>query len=350
MGQLAAHINIFDPNHKYTTGYSKPRSTPWHLTSSPEWSGADWTQDSVAEMGQYIALTHPDPLDLVSIHLYPDGDRLGLDGRDPRLIGRYQDAADAIGKPLFIGEFGDTNPTVSELRSANFTRRCLLETLTRRVPLSLIWVWEFYQFAPDAPSTHSIEPGVDDDLIGMYSEIDTWLGAASTDRGLALAVPNYSMEADVDSDQLADGWESTWRDGSSTGWLAEQRVNAADAFEDDAFLRLDSGAGDAASFVYARSDSIAVSGGEDVVLSAAIRRHLNGSQRARLSLVELDGSDSELRATLLELDDALGWVYRVEYQRQQLLAATRAVRIRVAAGGADNTIVDFDDVRLFQVR
>ena len=115
------------------------------------------------------------------------------------------------------------------------------------------------------------------------------------------------------------------------------------------YSEIDSWLGAASSFVCASSDAMSVSGGEDVVFSAAIRRHLDGNQRTRLTLLELDGGNAKLRATPLELADALGWVYQVEYQRVQLLATTRSVRIRVAAGGAESTIVDVDDVRLSQV-
>jgi Cellulase (glycosyl hydrolase family 5) len=349
LADLTAHMKSFDPNHLVSSGYSVPRSYAWHLRADPEWAGDDKTPDSISQMEQYLALTHPDPIDIVSIHLYPDADRLGFDGRDPGVLGRYQDAADALAKPLFVGEFGDTNPTVSELRSANFTRRCMLEMLQRRVPLSLIWVWEFYQFNPSVPSTHSIEPGVDDALIAAYSEIDSWLGAASNQRGSALTVPNGSFEADTNGNDLADGWETTWRNGSSTGWLAQRQVSASDAFDGDAWLRLDNGTGDPASFAYALCDPMAVNGGEDLIVSAAIRRHLTGAQRLRFTLIEYDQNGTEIRVNTHELDDAIGWVFRVEYQRVVLLPSTRSVRIRLGAGGEETTIVDIDDVRLMQV-
>ncbi len=248
-----------------------------------------------------------------------------------------------------MGEFGDTNPTVSELRSANYTRGLMLKMLERRVPLSLIWVWEFYQFAPDTPSPHSIEPGVDDALISTVQEIDGWLDAASSARGTSLGVPNPGMELDGDSDQRVDGWETIWRNGTSTGWSAQRYASGVDGFAGDAALRLNSGSGDPDSFAYALSDPIAVNGGEDLVVSAAIRRHLTGAQRMRFTLIEYDGGATEIRVNSVELDDALGWVFRVEHQRVQLQAATRSVRIRLGAGGEEGTIVDVDEVRLFRM-
>ena len=349
VADLATFMKSIDPYHLVSPGYSRPRLSAWHLRSSPEWGGADWTHDDEAEMAQYVALTHPAPIDLVSVHLYPEAAHLGLDGRDPDLIERFQAAADAIDRPLFIGEFGDNDPTVSEHRSANFTRGCMLEMLERRVPLSLIWVWEFYQFAPDAPSAHSIEPGTDDALIAAYSELDGWLDAASSARGADLAVSNAGMEDDVEPDLLVDGWETVWRTGSSADWSARRYANPGDVFMGDAQLRLNSGTGDPSSFVYALSDPIPVSGDQDLVAAAAIRRQLDGQQRMRFSLFEYDVSDSELRVTTLELSDMPGWVFRVEYQRVSLLPATRSVRVRLGAGGGEPTVVDVDQVRLFTI-
>ncbi|MBU0620481.1 MAG: hypothetical protein KJ795_01405 [Gammaproteobacteria bacterium] len=77
--------------------------------------------------------------------------------------------ADKAGKPLFVGEFGDPNPTKADERS--HTLRMMNKIVELGVPYSAVWVWEYYPNKTYATrdnkhAAHSLEPGYTDYLIG----------------------------------------------------------------------------------------------------------------------------------------------------------------------------------------
>lgn len=161
--ETAFRIKSLDPNHLIGSGFSAPRPAAWHL-----WLGSlnrldrcDWTRDSAAEQALYLRLTHPDPIDLVSIHHYV--------GKDAALsaIAHYRRVADAMGKPLYIGEAG-MSPAGDEPAYARPAAREGLRTLlegyrTIDVPLVLLWTWDEHGrpahepiLRPDDPDTCAI--------------------------------------------------------------------------------------------------------------------------------------------------------------------------------------------------
>ncbi|MGC8862223.1 MAG: cellulase family glycosylhydrolase [Armatimonadota bacterium] len=105
---LARLVKKIDPVHLISSGHSIPRPAAQHLRRK----SGDWTPDSVEEAERYLRDIHPDPIDIISIHLYnfdfcQDNIRFGNTDKDSAVILRdYKRMADRIGKPIFLGEAG----------------------------------------------------------------------------------------------------------------------------------------------------------------------------------------------------------------------------------------------------
>jgi hypothetical protein len=88
-------------------------------------------------------------------------------------------AADHIGKPLFVGEFGDDHALTDGPNS--FSARMLRKLVALRIPYSAVWVWEFYQWKPystydSAADNFSLEPGYTDQLVEKLKQANIDLG------------------------------------------------------------------------------------------------------------------------------------------------------------------------------
>jgi hypothetical protein len=142
---IATLIRSADPGHLITTGDSTPRPAAMHLLMAAR-AGlpVDWTFDSADELTEYLRLTHPDPIDVISIH-YADDGMVSVGGTlgSPANLRFFKDAADAIGKPLFVGEIGYWNgagpwtapPQIESLRQT------LATIVNVKLPLTLYWAY-----------------------------------------------------------------------------------------------------------------------------------------------------------------------------------------------------------------
>jgi hypothetical protein len=181
--RLAELIRGLDPARPISSGFAAPRPAAEHLRAQPEWitGQADFTPDTPEQLRKNLADIHVGT-DLISVHLYPnDGNRrFGVtDQRSTALLDAFKQAADKIGKPLFIGEFGDAGGL--EGKEDSYTVRLLDRIVALKVPYSAVWVWQFYQTAPyitrDNPHTaYSLEPGVTDVLIAKILDANRRLG------------------------------------------------------------------------------------------------------------------------------------------------------------------------------
>ena len=137
--EWAGFVKQIDPNHLIGSGFSAPRPAAQHLRLAK--GKGDWTEDSEAEMETYLRDTHPDPIDLISIHFYRKHDNLRFGNKDEesaRVLAAFQRAAERIGKPLYIGETGDE---YSIYPHAPFLRDVLDQSRKLNIPLVLIWNW-----------------------------------------------------------------------------------------------------------------------------------------------------------------------------------------------------------------
>jgi hypothetical protein len=173
-------LKSLDTSRRVASGYSLPRPGAAHLAERSEFSpsGPDWTPDTAEEMADHLVAVHS-PFDIISVHIYPsaDDDRYGRpSGEQYRLVADAQSAATAAGKPLFIGEFGDTGATP-------FMRGVLDQIVENRVAYAAIWVWEFYQTSTadtrnTDPTRYEVEPSYSRDVIALLMQAQRRLGHA----------------------------------------------------------------------------------------------------------------------------------------------------------------------------
>lgn len=137
--EWARFVRRMDPNHLIGSGFSAPRPAAQHLRKAQ--GKGDWTEDSEQEMETYLRDTHPDPIDLISIHFYRKHDNLRFGNEDEdsaQVLEVFKRAADRIGKPLYIGETGDD---YSQRPDAPFLRNVLQRCRMLEIPLVLVWNW-----------------------------------------------------------------------------------------------------------------------------------------------------------------------------------------------------------------
>ena len=167
-------IKSLDAAHPVSSGYSIGQGAASHLARRPEFAagGPDWTADTAPDLARHLSEIHQ-PFDIVSVHLYPKPDAT-LFGRPPgeqyRLAADAAAIARAAGKPLFIGEFGDS------AGAGPFLAHVLDEIVQARVDYAAIWVWEFYQTTTYQAAKFNVEPGFSDDIIAVLREAETRLG------------------------------------------------------------------------------------------------------------------------------------------------------------------------------
>jgi hypothetical protein len=184
--RFASLIRKLDDTRKISSGFTVPRGAAEHLRAQPEWSkgGPDWTPDTREQFIKNLIDIH-DGVDIISIHLY-GGDRnkrFGA-GSVPELLEVAKEAADKVGKPLFVGEFGEVDPT--NAKPTTHTSRMIDKITELDIPYSAVWVWEFYQSKPHLthntrPSRLSLEPGYTDYLIGRIRAANRTGAAAAVE-------------------------------------------------------------------------------------------------------------------------------------------------------------------------
>lgn len=178
--RLAALIRKIDTAHPISSGLSVPRPNAEGLRENPEWQGRQRAKaDTREQLQQYLGDINQ-AVDIISVHLYDHEDNRRFGSGDPvDLLPILRSAADRIGKPLFVGEFGD--PDAPSAGESSFTDRMLRKIVELRVPYSAMWVWEFYQRNPyttfdNKNNTFSLEPGYTDHLIAKLKAANKALG------------------------------------------------------------------------------------------------------------------------------------------------------------------------------
>jgi endo-1,4-beta-mannosidase len=167
--QTATLIRSIDSRHLLTTGDSSPRPAAMHLRRAARAGQAvDWTFDTASELTDYLRLMNPDPIDVISIHYYDDA-MISLGGTlgSPENLRFFANAAQEMGKPLFVGEIGlDANVSRYDTKAGLDLLRATLPVIVElKLPLTLYWAF------------------ADDRQLG---EVDTSLRYGRTDEALAL--------------------------------------------------------------------------------------------------------------------------------------------------------------------
>lgn len=173
--QLSDLIRSLDGTRKISSGFAVPRPSAEHLRQFPEWTGtrASWTKDTVADLERNLAEMHQ-YVDIISVHLYPTKENLRFGagpGEEYQLLKILKQAADRIGKPLFVGEFGDPDARIAQ--PGGFSDRMLDEIVNLKIPYAAMWAWQFYiknTYTAYESKYHSLEPGYTDYLIGRFKD------------------------------------------------------------------------------------------------------------------------------------------------------------------------------------
>ena len=140
---FAETMRALDPKRPVLTGNSLPRGASYHLRT-----GQGWKQDNNEEFQQQLAFFNPDPNNILSVHVYPHDHEKRfnqpLTSYDQILESAMQ-AARAIKKPLFVGEFGaqdDEKRGGPDVAKAEILE-CIAAIERNNVPLAAIWVYDF---------------------------------------------------------------------------------------------------------------------------------------------------------------------------------------------------------------
>lgn len=187
--RLGAAIGALDPGRPVSSGFSAPRPNAERLRAHPEWAGTrpPGGPDSLDDFVKNLSDIH-EGLAIVSVHLYPGVFNARFGSRDTHgteLLDVAARATAKLGKPLFVGEFGEQDRL--DGRADSFSVRILDRIVELGVPYSAVWVWEFYQRAPyraqaDKDSAFSLEPGLTDELIRRLGAASRKFGRPETRR------------------------------------------------------------------------------------------------------------------------------------------------------------------------
>lgn len=128
---FAKAVRKLDPWRAIDPGTSLPRASAWHNAHEQAWQ-----RDSPAQFFSMLLDLTPDPMDMISVHVYDRAKKLypassGIE----EIIGLLMKSAAEARKPMFIGEF----PTRDRTEAEKFLRAILVN----RVPLSAFWVFDY---------------------------------------------------------------------------------------------------------------------------------------------------------------------------------------------------------------
>ncbi|MGI8956691.1 MAG: cellulase family glycosylhydrolase [Chthoniobacterales bacterium] len=128
---FARVVRSIDPSRVIDSGTTIPRPAGWHNAN-----GQPRERDSEAQSYAILSRQNPDPLNLLSVHIYQKSQKLQPYGPESvgQFISRYARYAAKAGKPLFIGEF----PT----RDRSQTNEYLQAIKDNHVPLSAFWTFD----------------------------------------------------------------------------------------------------------------------------------------------------------------------------------------------------------------
>ena len=131
-------IRSLDDFRMISSGNAVPHQSIWHMINEGSW------ENDTCE--QYAKILESDNMfaDTISIHVYPDCDKVHFPEKVSidRLIEYSNQAANKLGKPLFIGEFG--SPVMEDKeKTREYFEKIINSIESNKVPLSAIWVFNY---------------------------------------------------------------------------------------------------------------------------------------------------------------------------------------------------------------
>lgn len=128
---FARVVRSIDPSRAIDSGTTIPRPAAWHNAN-----GQPRQRDSEAQTYAMLSRENPDPINLLSVHVYQKPQKLSPYGPETvgQFIARFARYAAEAGKPLFIGEFPTRNRD-----QANEYIRAIKDN---HVPLAAFWTFD----------------------------------------------------------------------------------------------------------------------------------------------------------------------------------------------------------------
>lgn len=129
-----------DPVRLIVSGNAIPRASAWH-------NGREntWTPDTEEQFAEILLRDNPDPMNAISIHLYPNAKNAYSGGARSidEAVGLAMKHAARAGKPLFLGEFGADRKLGGRAEQQAAFEELLRAIEKHRVPLAAFWVFDF---------------------------------------------------------------------------------------------------------------------------------------------------------------------------------------------------------------
>ena len=154
--QIGSLIKRMDRHHLVTSGNSDMRPAAWHLrqqmlkfhtSAHPRDYAMDWSRDLYEQYVRMLEFFNPAPMDIVSVHLYGEKENAPLwitrDGEHAFELPWIVAAADRIGKPTFVGEFGEKLFVDGKEQDGKWDSDQMQRIQDGGGPLSMIWSWEY---------------------------------------------------------------------------------------------------------------------------------------------------------------------------------------------------------------
>ena len=132
---FALEVRKHDLQRIIMSGNATPRTSAWHQAHE-----MSWKKDTPEQFAEMLAADNPSPMNTLCVRGYDltnDLDRLAPAMR----------VAQAVKKPLFVGEFGVPGAPTAESRKHFAAILAAIET--NHVPLSALWVFDFTSQAKD---------------------------------------------------------------------------------------------------------------------------------------------------------------------------------------------------------
>lgn len=150
MAAFAEEVRKYDGTRIVITGNAISRPAAWNL-----WKNRNWNKDTREQFAEMLGIQNPDPVDVLSMHLYPGAANEGYFGDESTGVGNIieagMEASHALKKPLFLGEWGAQQQTYGDGTRDKFME-LLQAVVSHEIPLSAMWVFDY--------PPHDVEEGI----------------------------------------------------------------------------------------------------------------------------------------------------------------------------------------------
>ncbi len=352
---IGSLIQSLDPAHPVSSGNAYPRQAAYHLSVSP-CPACDWTDDTEAQYRTVLANITPSAIAVLSVHHYPGSDLERFGDDDPAglaLLGTTQSIAQALGKTLYVGEYGE--PSAATLTCGGASQMCggdpnlsatesILDGFVQYgVEYSALWAFDFDQFCAGVPTCYTVSD-TETDIVGSMSAHDQAFGACQG-RGAGASCPIGACASGacapepvaaltLDAASTLTGW-TAWT--NCTGCTPSTFGDTAGAAELETFDLPCTGSCQYAG-AYALSPAFPIEPGHALVRVEA-QASASGTD---FNVLALDASGNEVASVVTDVSDT---GFQVGTAWLPLPAGTTEIEVRLEDPVASTTL----DVRTVQI-